>query len=63
MTKEQFKAFVENVISTIAETHDAETMVIEQIVEQWESDVNDARIVGQDEATSAIEAYMRGGSI
>lgn len=51
MTKEQFKEFVKTTI------HSHETItaagvekVADMIIAQWESDVNDARIAGQNEA-------------
>lgn len=51
MTKEQFKKYVEQQMSTMTNGAITEQMdvVIEQIVAQWESDVNDARIAGQNE--------------
>lgn len=49
MTKDQFKEFVKKVIDNDPDKPDRFEREIDEIVEQWESDVNDARIQGQAE--------------
>lgn len=46
MTKEQFKEFV---FSTIRDNRYSHDEAVARIADQWESDVNDARISGQNE--------------
>lgn len=67
MTKEQFEEIVRAQMQQVFAFQDVRKLrpeaaerferAMARIIEQWESDVNDARIAGQDEATSAIENY------
>jgi len=53
MTKDEFRRFAREAIGTA----DTERQAIDRITDQWESDVNDARIAGQDEAIANSSAY------
>lgn len=56
MTKEQFKEFVTKVVTSYdpdATRDEPWKGRVAQIVAQWESDVNDARIAGQDEGVQS----------
>jgi hypothetical protein len=57
VTKEEFRKFVAETIRSDKARRSGEAA--DHIADQWESDVNDARIKGQDEATSAIESYSK----
>jgi hypothetical protein len=56
MTKDEFREFV---TQAIMDQNKDFTMgpYVDKIVAQWEQDIEDARITGQDEATNAIENY------
>ena len=61
MTKEQFREYVEKTIVETDTTSVASIEVaIEMIVAQWESDVNDARIAGQNAVSSVVLDHIDG---
>lgn len=53
MTRDQFREFVKTVIDRDPDKPDRFAREIDEIVEQWESDVNDARIEGQSEGVQS----------
>jgi hypothetical protein len=63
VNREQFKEFVTTVINADPSWENEYSVwedTVERIVGQWESDVNDARIAGQDEGRQEEHEYTNG---